>query len=475
MAVLTLVGVLVFHNDQALSYICAVGAILGSVSLLKSQDLGEWAREVCARLARVPLNMDRHAVVVLQQRAAQPKRNVPLSFEEIAQSVGLWRTPAHVEMVNHLAGLVHKLSHDKFKGFNGVATGLLVGAKGIGKTQTCRRFLTRCAGEYPDVVMAYANYYAISKRGKPHQLRRVSLVHAVLLQLLPWWSPSAMFGPDNSENDLLEYLERRDLRLMLVVDELDEMYRCASALQFHDTLGELQTLGNSTEGRVAVVLCGSSAVLPMLICANVQTVDKSEFRLLQSEVPNLNGNKYTPTQIHPPHSADLAIVQQLAPSLSVKDAREILFFAGANARQVTKAMSAGTFPLADPEMSQMSSNYRLSYARDLNVAILDKLFETNKDLMGKLLDKENQPSSAVTDTPWHDSFLPLTFEAVRQIWNGLMSGGKVPDQAKELLEITLLYLSDRGFLVVAAGWAVYPWCVWSVAERHIQKKKPAWF
>jgi len=90
----------------------------------------------------------------------------------------------------------------------------------------------------------------------------------------------------------LAWLNEQQKKLFLIVDELDELYRKSPSLALENTLDELQGLGNKTTGTIAVVLCGSSLMLPALISRTTTDMMMKEFPMLK-HAPDLNIHKYS--------------------------------------------------------------------------------------------------------------------------------------------------------------------------------------
>lgn len=115
----------------------------------------------------------------------------------------------------------------------------------------------------------------------------------------------------------------------------DELYRLHPALPLESTLYELQEIGNSIEGNIAVVLCGSSMMLPTLISRNTSDLDVPNIRLAESSFRCLCHWRLC-----------VQFFQLQAPPLC----RAAMFFAGANVRELGKFQS-GAF-MREPQQRE---------------------------------------------------------------------------------------------------------------------------
>ena len=89
-------------------------------------------------------------------------------------------------------------------------------------------------------------------------------------------------------------LHAANKKLFLIVDELDQLYRCKpdAAGIYYTILDELKYYGNSLAGNVAVVASSSLTSLEMLIEKNAVVALQDEFPLLPGAT-SLKGSKYT--------------------------------------------------------------------------------------------------------------------------------------------------------------------------------------
>jgi len=108
---------------------------------------------------------------------------------------------------------------------------------------------------------------------------------------------------------LFEILQKYNLRLVIIVDELDQLYQAepGNFPRLHDVLANLTRLGDQKSGRAFTVMCGSSAHLPSLIRAEKNPASLAAFPMLDG-APDLNGDKFKTKGISSSLPTDLEIV-----------------------------------------------------------------------------------------------------------------------------------------------------------------------
>ena len=262
-------------------------------------------------------------------------------------------------------------------------------------------------------------------------------------------------------------------RLFIVIDEMDELYRRHPQPAFSSTLGELQDLGNSEKGRVCVLLCGSSAVLPLLISVEYDDDDgilvsngiRSQYPLLHG-APDLNCTKYKTLHLMSPTPVSLDIVYSIYPDITIEAQRWILFLTGGNLREIKnlvdnvlkqrdeqhnrippdrfRAHVYGCFCTKFKNIMENNSGSATMTAAATATAtwsttsgttattaatcihdhllahVLDKCIEKNSKLFDRLLSDDK--FNAIGDSPWETQFLPLSKEDVEKIWKKLREG-----------------------------------------------------
>lgn len=240
------------------------------------------------------------------------------------------------------------------------------------------------------------------------------------------------------------------------------------------TLGTLQRLGNSTLGRVSVILCGSSAQLPALISTNDIKALETEFPLLANGSPNLNGTKYSAQRVWAPSSTDVKLAKTIVcatlPAATENAIRLLVFAIGTNPRELAKFAANHSFEPSDKRHSEMSTNFRNHpHARPFLNAILDALYKKNDKLLAGATKRTD-----LQNLTWLESFQPLSEEEIGKLWAKLLADRKINRTDKETRQATLFYLCDRGFVVYDSDMRqVYPDAVMTVVTCHHEKTDPA--
>ena len=293
----------------------------------------------------------------------------------------LLHTQAHMVLLDALVWHARALVAGTFVGVNGLPCRTLIGARGIGKTAMLRAFCAVAPSAFPSLAVLYTTGEGIAdSRGAFRDAHLRELIEAAVAERALSLGAPAL--PRRRGDDVDTALDAAKLRAFVVLDEVDELYRvpdtnAALVLNVNMTLGALATLGGSTAGRFGIVLCGSSAATPRLVCGDgAHLADR--FPLVQHGIPNLNSHKFKPLRIpSAPCSAVREVAGMLAtlsrrsalPRAALPSARLITFFVGASPRAVAAAVAAASLELgaARPTMRDRTA----AAARGLAAAIAD--------------------------------------------------------------------------------------------------------
>mmetsp|Transcript_7068 Transcript_7068/g.26473 ORF Transcript_7068/g.26473 Transcript_7068/m.26473 type:complete len:208 (+) Transcript_7068:2494-3117(+) len=189
------------------------------------------------------------------------------------------------KIINFALGLVPELLTDGLRGDHGGTSHLLLGPKGIGKTNTLRSLSVCLSLMHPDLIVIYIDY--LNNAPAPSAHLREALLRRI---------PEASFPDDSLRvpmDVLMEQYAHYDLKALVIVDELDQVYRRDDNEHGRQILDELAFLGSNPHGSNVVIACGSSAVLPQLISRNGshhETI-REEYPLVK-QCANLNGTKF---------------------------------------------------------------------------------------------------------------------------------------------------------------------------------------
>ncbi len=307
----------------------------------------------------------------------------------------LYPTEAHVKLMEfllqHLEGL--SLGYPT----NGVHARTLVGAKGTGKSTLLRHFVEVVEALHPEVVAAYVT---CTDSGTEHLLLPVAR-HLVHLNIIDSHSSVDAAVDGSKLHDLImQSLYEKGKKLLLVVDEMDQLYRCipqdaATFIPARRSLSSLASLGDRGGSVCAVLLCGSSAVLPLLITANGSRDlgIVSEYPTVRG-APNFNGQKCSVFRLPGglPSSLDTArVVCSSSSSLGDgsgsgacddRKAPLALFIAGSTTRLLQRAQESYSLKVIDQADDTSTSTPTLSgRSKALYEAIMADLRVTNADSM----------------------------------------------------------------------------------------------
>jgi hypothetical protein len=195
--------------------------------------------------------------------------------------VHLYNTNAHRTLTRFLFDHMVTLNRGTFP-VNGTHARTIVGPKGIGKSTLLRQLVTTAEVVFPNVIsMSY-------ELPRPEELMVTLGLHLVDRDIINGAATiDDAIRKDELEEVVLESLMSKGKRLLLVVDEMDQLYRIDHTMSPDAGRAALRTLGSlallgSVGGPVsAVLLCGSSAALPLLISCSATRDDA----LLRKEFP----------------------------------------------------------------------------------------------------------------------------------------------------------------------------------------------
>lgn len=364
----------------------------------------------------------------------------------------VFNTVSHASLLESLVSHACVLAAGGFEGSNGTACRTLVGPRGIGKTVMLRAFAAVAASAFPSLVVIYITGENIKQRST--SCFRAADIAAVIE------AASRTRGADASQHRgpfaLPAALRSNGARVLLLLDEVDELYRVTDAdgdARGHvlSSLGALQAIGGGTTGLFGVLACGSSASTHALVCANVCHL-AAKFPLVAWGVPDLNDTKFRRLTIEtaPCSRSDevVAILAALAvhagrlerPVEALKLARQLTFFAGVTPRAVLASLPVrGVVSVRAPNTSRLSET-----AHGLYWALLDALVIANASLRALTLKNGTLDVSALTDAAckWEEAVQPLPWPAVLAAWATCLAAHGVGARDDGLLVRLIDDLSD---------------------------------
>ena len=402
----------------------------------------------------------------------------------------VFHSRAHEELALALASHARRLAAGAFIGVNGCPARTLQGAKGIGKTTMLREFAVAAEAAFPNVIVVYVSFEGVTRVGMP--LAASPLLDVVTAALrdrgvdVDYVTPSDLARGYHQGIQLSHALEDSGKFLLLLVDELDELYKVAPTdaplfRMANNSLAELQWLGTQSAGRFGTLLCGSSAVTPLLIVGNAQGLVDEFPRVVGA--PNLNGTKFRELRITTPLCTDLGAVREVLEAqlggrrASLDLTRLVAFTAGAAARDVI-AVAQGRARVAaleerTPSWSKTSARTLVGDAGKLLHALVLRMAVDNAALCDSLLTDGRVDARKAAIVTWEREFRPLSWKCVEEEWARLAASGTVDaaSGAGEQLANLVYRACDRGMLAYdgiedGVPAAVYPYSILQVARAR---------
>lgn len=339
---------------------------------------------------------------------------------------------------------------------SGLAGKAIVGAKGIGKSTAAKTFVSVVEAVFPDVIGVFLNMQAAE--GEMSQLSTITLFGAlreflILKRNMTFEDVDKFTSP---EEGFMRTLRERNQHIFLFVDELDEFYKNDPKSIFVQTLQQLQLLGSSNKGRIATILCGSSAYFTDLITSNRTDIMKARFPLLGAGVPDLNASKFRTERIHSNLPTDLVTVERIlelvVPHPPLDDdrarrrARSLAFFAGSTIRTIQQVLTTSSVVSDRTLYSETFNSFGLTPSSKLLFqGILDKLLQVNADLIEIFVDEATFIEKTAS-VEWESRLCPITYQDAEIIWEAIPQ--KQFSDEDKTLPSQLLNLSDTSWIIL---------------------------
>jgi hypothetical protein len=380
--------------------------------------------------------------------------NVDATFRSFQAKVKvkIFHTTAHLTLVGILHDYCDLLVRGRYVNSNGSHARLLQGAKGIGKSTVLSAFADVCSVDYPNVIPIYLTFNDLDCKNNP--LERFTIMEIIIQKL-----KENGFVSDGekveSNRDVIRVLEKKNKFILLLIDELEHLYRVSSPKLTelgHYDLGDLNWLGDQKSGRVVVLLCGSSANCSLLITCHGE---EKEFPL-QRGAPHLNDTKYKTERIPTEPFVNLQqipnVIEGNEKIVDIKLSRLIAFSIGIKPRAVKDLMKELEKNNFDKDNYQIwRSTHRetglklvSSDSYTLYHEIMRRLSEKNKALFDSLLVNNELTVEKIMNEEWEKQFLPLDQEDVVNAWEAIRIDNKDHGSFNQAqLQLSLFELSDR--------------------------------
>lgn len=198
------------------------------------------------------------------------------------------KTAAKEELLLFVLRHAYYLNKGSFEFNVGKAARLVIGSKGVGKTDTLKRAAIICGMGQADTIVVYHEY-------KVGDLRTPS---ALITDALKEHDVAA----DHMDMDELDiHLFKFNKRVLLILDEMEVVY-AAPADEIRKVRliwSELSHLGNTSSGRYGTILCGSSTALSLLISGD--SLPRFPTTAIDgTRAPNLNRSKFVSVHVRQP-------------------------------------------------------------------------------------------------------------------------------------------------------------------------------
>lgn len=372
----------------------------------------------------------------------------------------LYKTKTQHKILSILWSQVKNLCEGKYTGTHGICATTMVGAKGIGKTATLKLFNATAKYEFEILIELYISTNNVLLNGFPMREHSIFTIIANELNRI------GIHIEENADTPLLALrviaaLNKADVYLHLCVDELDQLYK-VDGVQYPsivNSLHDLVYMGNQPSGRIAVLVCGSSALIENLITTDADERLRDEFVLLKTEAINLNGNKFITKRVYSTTPVYLDAVSEILDMPSNEQnkpyLRLVAYASGCSARNVERVIKDSNpehdiLGVATPENSLSGGNTTASEGRFLlwnkilkqlkrrNQRLCDEIFPVNATI--------EEIIQNIVSVAWEDRFTPLNYDDIHRIWLRLVRKNRV--DSTENLSNNVLHLADRNWITL---------------------------
>lgn len=387
--------------------------------------------------------------------------------EIVGQTFGSQRifdTAAHREIYSVLIGHLKNLKEGKYVDTQGVCCSTMVGAKGIGKTACFKTFTKLAKYICPTVFVIYVSYNCVGS--EQSRLGSKSLARIIKEELI---SNNIQVEENNqmslSEN-VIEALEKANRYLLLLVDELDQLYKLDGSKysSAEATIHDLAYFGNQPSGMISVLVCGSSALMENLITTNCNDQIRADFPLLTTGAINLNSTKYRAKRVYSTLPIDLKSVESIVGKdgtfeENISLYRLIAYITGCSARNVERLVKDAddqslVMGSSSPENcltgANTLANDNISRLRD---AVLKALVKKNRRLLLNIFGTSTCTSAEIVRNlaleEWEKQLLPLNYPEIELIWLKMIRKKQVRALDQGDLCYYILHLTDCCWLTIS--------------------------
>ncbi len=334
-----------------------------------------------------------------------------------------YKTKTKSNIIGIILSRVNGLLKNRYYYTRGENSTLLVGTKGIGKSTTLISTCIALTFITDKVIPVYVQYVDECKELTPSNLISKALIHRGII-----------INEINSITKLTQKLQENNIRILVVVDELDQLYQTKSR-EALTTLSDLAYMGSDASGRYCVIGCGSSAALPLLITKSAVHIPslRDEYPLVIHS-PNLNSSKFPSYRLGmgllSNEELDIILRDRLNCKIITTNDRNVFrVFAGSNIRAIGSLCNilkneslriSDIYQYIEPYSIHDSRTLKpISNKESLIKATYKRLIEKNRHLINKI---NNLDLDEILEQDWN-SLNPLYIDDLNSILKTLKDKG----------------------------------------------------
>jgi len=362
------------------------------------------------------------------------------------------------KIVNHISTMSLDLSRGRFINAVGTSSRLIVGPKGMGKS-TVLKDLVLTLNEIDDKVL----YERVECIANENLVSPCAIIQNLLKTRL-----DIDINFHEKITHAIEYLEKHNLYVCLIYDELDQLYRCTESRKeiASDILRQIAAVASNDRGRILQIACGSSAVLPLLITKRAihNPTLVAEFPVVLLSL-SLNGSKFMKIRVNGFIDEDeyqdiLTYYLQFTKYLAkASPALTNLFYycLGMNLRKIENICDETRRGGYRDELNaphDVDSRRIIDEIEELRIKLFDKLVDKNKKLVSKI--NGDNDTETIQKTNWFKEIIPMEMSEAEKVLEDI-NQKRAQERLSSLgYEDGVLRLCDTNWFITDSDGRIYP-------------------
>jgi len=380
----------------------------------------------------------------------------------------IFRTPYNLETIRAICSAADGLQRNRFAGKAGSGHSILLGNRGARRTTVLKALTTIIPKLFPKIIVIYVQMGMIGKSSIAQILEHELSSHDQKCR-----TPGQVPGYFTLAERLQQTLVNYDLRVLLLVDDIEELYKAHSDAQSaRQNVADFHSLEKCNLGRLTMCLFTTST--NFLLQSNNDedsiTFLKLKYPLLEKGGPPVVAGvdySYAPSPLPTDLSSVAVITGSFCNSATKPWLRAVAFCTGCCPRCVLDFL---TFKLSDAFV--FCSHHKGATA--LHNLIHRMLYKANKSMLQAMLGGTVEEAvQNVCGTAWEERLKPATYDEVSRAWEKMFKLNQLPHYRDFYIFHYLLIDLVSTSAVRCSGKSIYPYSIANLvfhvpgAEEHM--------